>query len=87
MALRDSRAPFGLPGRLMMMVLLQTAATPRENRGRGFLCALAADLFGNARDGAVGDLEGGFGRGVAGAEARASGGEQNVHASAVGDGA
>src|SRR5580704_16282797 len=61
--------------------------TTRKDSGWRFLSAFAANLFGEAGDDTVGEFERSFRRDVAGAEAGASGGEENVDASGVGDGA
>jgi hypothetical protein len=54
--------------------------------GGRFLDALAADFFRDTGDGAVGDVDGGFGRGVARAKTGAAGGEEKFDATGVGDG-
>jgi hypothetical protein len=56
-----------------------------ENGGGSFLGAFAAEFFGDARNGAFGDVERGFGSIVARAEASASGGEDEIDAARVGE--
>ncbi len=50
MASSDSTAPFGLPGRLMMMVVARMAATARDMIARGVFLIFGAHLFGKTRD-------------------------------------
>jgi len=61
-------------------------AAGQQGHGR-FLGAAAADFFGKAGDGAVGDVEGRLGGIVARAEAGASGGEEHIGVAGIGDGA
>ena len=71
-----------------MMVRARTAVTARDKYGGGsFFHAFAAHFFGDAGDDAVGDGDGGFGSVVARADAGAAGGEDDVCAAGVGDGA
>src|SRR5579871_4567508 len=58
----------------------------RQQRRGGLFGAAAADFFGQAGNDAVGYIEGGFGSVVARAEAGASGGEENIDLTGVGDG-
>jgi hypothetical protein len=54
--------------------------------GGRFLGPLAAHFFRDTGDGAVGDIEGGLGRGVAGAKTGAARGEEKFDATGIGDG-
>jgi hypothetical protein len=54
--------------------------------GGRFLDALAAHFFRDTGDGAVGDVDGGFGRGVARAKTGAASSEEKFDATGIGDG-
>jgi hypothetical protein len=56
----------------------------REDGGGSFFGAFAAEFFGDARNGPLGDVESGFGGIVARAETRAAGGEDEIDAARVG---
>jgi hypothetical protein len=58
----------------------------REKGCRCLLRTLAADFLRKAGDGAVGDVEGGFRRVVAGAEAGATRGQEEIGVAGIGNG-
>jgi hypothetical protein len=57
----------------------------REDGGGRFFGAFATEFFGDAGNGALGDVDGGFGSIVARAEASAAGGEDEIDAARVGE--
>ena len=57
----------------------------REDGGGRFFGAFATQFFGDAGNGALGDVDGGFGSIVARAEASAAGGEDEIDAARVGE--
>jgi hypothetical protein len=66
-------------------VMANDGDTPGEDRGGSLLCAFAAEFFGDAWNGALRDVESGFGSIVARAESGATGGENEVDAAGVGE--